>query len=141
MYDAQKKLTGSKIKSIEQQELDRIIKINLDSQDDLGYPVLLTLIIEIMGKHSNITLVDSNLKIIDSIKHVGIDIDRYRQVLPGIAYVNPPVNNKVNPLNITHEQIYNLINSNLDTSIGKFFINNFLGISKIFFKTDLRRIL
>ena len=129
-----KKLTGSKIKSIEQQELDRIVKINFDSQDELGYPVLLTLIIEIMGKHSNIILVDKDYKIIDCIKHVGIDIDRFRQVLPGNIYVNPPVNNKLNPLTTSKDQMNKLITENMDLSIGKFFINNFLGISKIFSK-------
>ncbi len=69
---------------ISQKDSERIIEISLETLNELGFTVSKKLIFEIMGKHSNIILVDMTTgKIIDSIKRVSIDVNRVRQVLPG----------------------------------------------------------
>ncbi|MDO5717944.1 MAG: NFACT RNA binding domain-containing protein, partial [Tissierellia bacterium] len=77
---------GGVIESVEQFKLDRVISINIRSMDDMGYPCKKRLIIEIMGKHSNIILVDEDDIVIDSIKKVTLDMSRVRQILPGAKY-------------------------------------------------------
>ncbi|MBQ4504927.1 MAG: NFACT family protein, partial [Firmicutes bacterium] len=77
-----KHLQGGRIASVEQKDSERIIEISVDTVNELGFTVNKKLIAEIMGKHSNIILVDLTTgKIIDSIKRVSIDINRYRQLL------------------------------------------------------------
>lgn len=91
-----KYLTASYVKEIHQKDSERIIEIVFDTLDDLGFQRPLMLIIEIMGKHSNVILVDpANMHIIDSIKRLSFDINRVRQVLPGKKYQYPPKQDKL----------------------------------------------
>ena len=91
-----KHLQGGRIIDIQQKDSERIIEISLETLNELGFSVSKKLIIEIMGKHSNIILVDiATGKIIDSIKRVSIDVNRYRQILPGMIYQYPPAQDKV----------------------------------------------
>ena len=91
-----KHLQGGRITEIRQYESERIIEIDIEAQNELGFSVSKRLIVEIMGKHSNIVLIDiSTGKIIDSIKRISIDVNRYRQLLPGITYKYPPAQDKV----------------------------------------------
>ena len=91
-----KHLQGGRITEIRQYESERIIEIDIEAQNELGFSVSKRLIVEIMGKHSNIVLIDiSTGKIIDSIKRISIDVNRYRQLLPGITYNYPPAQDKV----------------------------------------------
>ena len=90
-----KHLGSGKITAIEQIGFERIIRISVESYDELGDLTTKYLIIEIMGRHSNIILTDVNLRIIDSIKHVDITVSSVRQVLPGLTYSFPPVQDKV----------------------------------------------
>lgn len=69
---------------------DRILKIDISNLSELGDPVTRTLIIEIMGRHSNIILCAADGRIIDAARHVGQDISRVRQVMPGLPYAYPP---------------------------------------------------
>ncbi|MDD6310969.1 MAG: NFACT RNA binding domain-containing protein [Firmicutes bacterium] len=90
-----KHLSAARITSVEQHENDRIIEISMETIDELGFNLNRKLIIEIMGKHSNILLIDvQSGKIIDSIKHVSLDVNRARQILPGKAYEYPPAQDK-----------------------------------------------
>jgi predicted ribosome quality control (RQC) complex YloA/Tae2 family protein len=84
---------GAFVTSIEQVGMDRILHIGLDSSEHGK----LTLILEIMGKHSNLILVNSEAKILGAAKHVGSSISRYRQVLPGRDYIPPPGEPKIDP--------------------------------------------
>lgn len=84
---------GAFVTSIEQVGMDRILHIGLDSSEHGK----LTLILEIMGKHSNLILVNSEGKILGAAKHVGSTISRYRQVLPGRDYIPPPGDPKIDP--------------------------------------------
>ncbi|MCF6515055.1 DUF814 domain-containing protein [Lactobacillus sp. S2-2] len=105
-----KKISGSFIKEIHQVDNDRIVHIHLNSRNEIGDEEELILIIEIMARHSNIILVNKkDNSIIDSIKRIGSDQNRYRLLLPGATYINPPKQNLINPFEITDfEPIINL---------------------------------
>ncbi len=81
-----KHLQSATIKAVEQLEMDRVVRLRFTGRDEMGFPVEKTLILEIMGKHSNLILVDHTEKIIDSIKRVGFDMSRVRQIYPGLQY-------------------------------------------------------
>ena len=91
-----KHLQGGRITEVRQRGSERIIEIDIEAQNELGFSVSRRLIVEIMAKHSNIVLVDLETgKIIDSIKRISIDVNRYRQLLPGIVYRYPPEQDKI----------------------------------------------
>lgn len=99
-----KHLQGGRITDVRQYESERIIEIDIEAQNELGFDVCKRLIIEIMGKHSNIILIDiESGKIIDTIKRISIDVNRYRQLLPGIIYKYPPAQDKLPFKNIEAE--------------------------------------
>ena len=124
-----KHIQGGKISSIRQKELERIVEIYIDSYNELGYPSQKKLVIEIMGKHSNIILVDTDtLKILDCIKKISLDVNRYRQILPGKDYILPPDQGKVPPLNIDRQLFAKKINE-ANISIIKAIYQSFQGLS------------
>ncbi len=131
-----KNLQGLRISSIEQHLLDRVIIITVSGKDELGYQNYKQIVVEIMGKYSNIILLDkSSNKIIDSIKRVNSDMSRVREVLPGLIYVFPPTNNKLDPREININIFKELINSNnKNMRIDKFLYQNFLGLSPLISK-------
>lgn len=92
-----KHLAGGKILSFEFHDFERIIGMRVESANELGDVSVKTLIIEIMGRHSNIILVNSENKIIDAIKHVDSDISRVREVMPARPYQLPPAQDKTSP--------------------------------------------
>lgn len=100
-----KHLCGGKILSIEQQGLDRIIKITVRSSNELGDEVLLTLVAEIMGRYSNIILLDDKGTIIDALRRVDENSSRVRRVLPGLKYEAPPAQDKLDILTDDIEKI------------------------------------
>lgn len=91
-----KRLTGAWITSIEQENLERIVKINFSGTDELGDKRSYSLIIEIMGRYSNIIFVDEKAKIIDSMKRIDENKSQVREVLPNVTYVAPPAQDKLN---------------------------------------------
>ena len=104
-----KHLGAARIQDIHQHGCERIIEIDLETVDELGFNVNKRLICEIMGKHSNVLLVDLGTgKIIESIKHVGIDVNRARQILPGKLYEYPPAQDKIPFMEVTEDDIINL---------------------------------
>ena len=131
-----KHLTRGIILNIEQFLMDRVVFIDISSIDELGLPSEKRLIVEIMGRHSNIILIDKNSqKIIDSIKRVSLDMSRIRQVLPGIKYENPQIGNKLNPLDFNENQFNRLLDeSSPNTKIYKFFYTHYLGLSPLISK-------
>ena len=92
-----KHLTGGKISSFKQIENERIVIITFDCFNDFNEPVTKKIILEIMGKHSNIIFVDENNRIFDSIKRVNSLMSRVRLVQPGMEYTLPPSQGKKNP--------------------------------------------
>jgi len=137
-----KHLLGSRILNIRQLSTDRVIFIDFQSLDELGYDSIYTLAIEIMGKHSNITLIRQRDNIImDSIKHLTLDMNSLRSLFPGIKYINPPESNKLNPFEYTLDGINNYIISNNIAFDNNFFSNIFTGISKPLSKEMLFRLI
>ncbi|MCI7679273.1 Rqc2 family fibronectin-binding protein [Hornefia butyriciproducens] len=103
-----KHIQGGRIVAVEQKDSERILEISLETLNELGFTVARKLIIEIMGKHSNIVLVDMTTgKIIDSIKRISIDVNRARQLLPGKLYEYPPAQNKIPYKEATEEDLRN----------------------------------
>lgn len=105
-----KYLQGALIESIEQVENDRIVEITVSNKNEIGDHIQATLIIEIMGKHSNILLVDkSSHKILEVIKHVGFSQNSYRTLLPGSTYIAPPSTESLNPFTIKDEKLFEIL--------------------------------
>ncbi|BDZ30891.1 NFACT RNA binding domain-containing protein [Lactiplantibacillus sp. WILCCON 0030] len=93
-----KYLQGAIITAIDQPANDRVVHFTITTRNELGDAETLTLIIEIMARHSNVILVDNQTgKILDVIKHVGADQNRYRLLLPGATYIEPPKQDKLDP--------------------------------------------
>lgn len=91
-----KRLSGAWLTSIEQDNLERILRFNFSSTDELGDKTEYAIIIEIMGRYSNIIFVDKNNKIVDSLKRVDESKSQIREVLPGVTYAAPPAQDKMN---------------------------------------------
>lgn len=105
-----KYLQGALIESIEQVENDRIVEITVSNKNEIGDHIQATLIIEIMGKHSNILLVDkSSHKILEVIKHVGFSQNSYRTLLPGSNYIAPPSTESLNPFTVKDEKLFEIL--------------------------------
>ena len=127
-----KHLVGAMIKSIRQQELDRILFIDFDATNEIGDKVTLTLCIEIMGKYSNIILIDGDGKIIDSVKRVDFSTSAVRQILPGLNYMLPPGQSKCNLLTDDPHDAVRLIDSADDgQKLSKAVLSAVQGISPI----------
>ena len=90
-----KHIGSGKITEISQVGFERIVKIAIDSYDELGEYTTKYLYAEIMGRHSNIVLVSQEGRVIDSVKHVDETISSVREILPGGSYELPPVQNKI----------------------------------------------
>lgn len=105
-----KYLQGAVIEAIQQVENDRILEISVSNKNEIGDSVAVTLVIEIMGKHSNIILLDkSSGKIIEAIKHVGFSQNSYRTILPGSTYVAPPQTGSLNPFTVGDEKLFQIL--------------------------------
>ena len=129
-----KHLIGGRIIDIIQPQFERMIKIIIESLDELNVLKSKELIVEIMGKHSNIILVDcESNKVIDSIKRIPFDISRYRQILPGLQYSMPPSHDKMNPLEINSRESFISIIKGQDQRIPiyKAIYTSFNGISPL----------
>ena len=112
-----KYLQGALIESIEQVENDRIVEMTVSNKNEIGDHIQATLIIEIMGKHSNILLVDkSSHKILEVIKHVGFSQNSYRTLLPGSTYIAPPSTESLNPFTIKDEKLFEILQTQETTA-------------------------
>lgn len=125
-----KHIGGGKILSVTQPSLERILKIEVEHLDELGDVCRKYLIIELMGKHSNIIFTDSGDKILDSIKHISLNISSVREVLPGRPYFIPETQHKLDPLSITEAEFYEKI-CTLPQPAGKALYTGLTGISPL----------
>lgn len=131
-----KHLHGGKVVDVYQVDFERIIIVSIESYDELGNISIKDLIIEVMGKHSNIILIEKNNRnIIDSIKRIPTSISRQRQILPGLEYRYPPSQDKLNVFNIDYNTfIAQLENASKSTQVYKSLYKLFQGISPIIAK-------
>ena len=101
-----KHLSGGKLLDIKFHDYERVVTINIESVNELGDLSVKKLVVEIMGKHSNIILLNSEDKIIDSVKHIDSDISSVREVMPARLYSPPPAQDKVPPEAVAPDQIF-----------------------------------
>ncbi len=126
-----KHLTGGRIVSVRQPGFERIIEIDIDSTDELGYSTHKTIVAETMGRHSNIIFIDKPTgRIIDSIKRISLEISSVRAILPGGIYEYPPSGDKTDPLNISKEYFLERLGRiSVSVRAEKHLMNSYNGIS------------
>ena len=114
-----KHIQSGRVTEVCQAGSERIIEISIETLDEMGFNVNKKLIVEIMGKHSNIILMDAGTgKIIDSIKRVSIDQSRVRQLLPGLTYAYPPSQDKIPFREVTRENAAGFADRKIMDCIG-----------------------
>ncbi len=132
-----KHLIGGRIKAITQHNNDRIITIDIANTDEMGFDSVYMLIIEVMGRHSNISLVRKrDFKVMDCIKHITSAINSFRILLPGVEYVFPPNSNKLNPFSYKREELKRIPGKDLDEG---YYFQSFTGVSKVLSKELFHR--
>ena len=105
-----KRLVGSRVTDISQLGLDRYFEITLDGRSELGDPVTLRLCVELMDRHSNLTLVQDGA-IVDCLKRVTPDMSPVRPLLPGVAYIVPPAQDKRSPFEAEPAELESILGS------------------------------
>lgn len=125
-----KHLNNAKIIDIYQPGLERIINIKVEHYNDMGDLCYKLIIVELMGKYSNIIVTDLDGKIVDSIKHISANVSSVREVLPGRTYFIPDTTNKKNPLDVSKDVFISTI-TNSSVATSKAIYTNFTGISPI----------
>lgn len=113
---------GAMVNAVEQVGMDRVMRMRLDSSEHGE----LALILEIMGKHSNLILIDANQRILGAAKHVGSSVSRYRQVLPGRDYLPPPGADKADIRETTPALFEHLWRSRLPEQPDRAAVRNWL---------------
>lgn len=127
-----KKLQGAKLLDITQPDLERALMLKFDSVNELGDHVELTLAVEIMGRYSNIILVDENGKIIDALKRVDAEMSSERLVLPGLLYRLPPPQDKLSMLDCSEAEVLERIDAlPRDMELSKALLSVLQGISPV----------
>lgn len=125
-----KHIGSGKITRIEQSGFERIIHIYIESYDEMGYLSEKLLICELMGKHSNIILLNKDGKIIDSVYHIDFTVSSVRQILPGLIYTAPPAQGKENPLLASKDDIKAHFDSP-SLPLYRAIMDNYTGISPV----------
>ena len=125
-----KHINNGRITHISQPKLERIIQFEIEHLDELGDLCKKYLIIEIMGKHSNIIFCNSNYSIIDSIKHVSAQMSSVREVLPGRDYFIPDTMDKLNPLDVSFADFSQTLTEK-PTGLAKAIYTSFTGVSPV----------
>ncbi len=129
-----KHLEGGRIKTIAQLERERIAYIDIEARNELGDLTTRRLMIEIMGKHSNIALLDqADGVIIDATNHTPASVNRHREVLPGRRYVYPPAQAKVDPYKEDRDG-YLQRRTNDRSPLSRFLVDHYMGVSPFFGK-------
>ncbi|MFR2710294.1 MAG: NFACT family protein [Frisingicoccus sp.] len=125
-----KHISGGRIVSIVQPEMERILKFEIEHLNELGDLCTKFLIVELMGKHSNIIFCQPDGTIIDSIKHISLNISSVREVLPGRSYFIPNTMLKMNPLTIDADEFIEKVLSK-PLPVGKALYTSLTGISPV----------
>ena len=125
-----KHIENGKIVGISQPGLERIIRFDVEHLDELGDLRHKTLVVDIMGKHSNIIFCDEQSRIVDSIKHVSLQMSSVREVLPGRTYFIPVTQEKADPLELSLETFTELIGCK-STKLAKAIYTSYTGISPV----------
>lgn len=124
-----KQIMGGRVVSVSQVMGDRIIYVDLDCVDEMGDHVIRRLILEIMGRHSNLLLVSGEGRIIEAVRHVGPDMNRVRQIQPGLSYVSPPPQDKLQLHECTQASLMARLPAQGDVPLAKALQNSVMGLS------------
>lgn len=123
-------LEGAILEQIHQIDNDRVIHFTFSKRDELGDLQDIILIVELMGRHSTIVLLNKeNGKILDTIKHIGSSQNSYRSLLPGVEYIDPPKQVQQNPFLASKEKAFDLLSKTSEIN-GKYLQNQFQGLGK-----------
>ncbi|WP_077622076.1 Rqc2 family fibronectin-binding protein [Sediminibacillus massiliensis] len=134
-----KHLAGSFVEKIEQHENERIVSFHFKGKNEIGDETFKTLIIEVMGKHSNILLIDREKgHILDSIKHVPPALNRHRTIMPGHLYKLPPDQGKINPVELSAEDFVKKLDFNAGM-LDKQIVDKFMGFSPLIARDIIER--
>jgi predicted ribosome quality control (RQC) complex YloA/Tae2 family protein len=125
-----KHLSGGKVVNVQFHDYERIITLNIEATDELGDKNIKKLVTEIMGRHSNIILLNPDGKIIDAIKHVDHGMSSVREIMPARQYVPPPAQNKLIPSKIDFDEFINSV-SETDKPFDKILLSSVLGFSPV----------
>ncbi|MBQ3114905.1 MAG: NFACT family protein [Clostridia bacterium] len=125
-----KHILGGKVVDVVQPDFERIIEFHIESKDELGDVSVKKLIIEIMGRHSNIILVSSKNKVLGSIKHIDFSVSKVRQLLSGMDYEYPPSQGKLNPMEVTKDNVLKVL-IDKECLLDKLIVNSFTGIGPL----------
>ncbi|UXS28535.1 NFACT family protein [Staphylococcus delphini] len=128
-----KHLEGGRILAIRQIGNDRRIEMDVESKDEIGDTIHRTIILEIMGKHSNLILVNEERKILEGFKHLTPNTNQFRTVMPGFQYEAPPTQHKQNPYEYTGAQVLQHIDFNAG-KIDRQLLQTFEGFSPLLTK-------
>ena len=123
-----KHIGSGKILSVTQPDMERAIEFRIEHLNELGDLCYKTLVVEIMGKHSNIIFLNEERMILDSIKHISGNVSSVREVLPGRDYFLPKTQEKYNPLTITEEEFFSFV-CEKTTTLAKALYTSLTGIS------------
>ncbi len=126
-----KHLSGGKIVKIEFYNFERIISVHVEAVNEMGDTTYKKLLIEIMGKHSNIMLLNDADIIIDSIKHIDSDKSRVREVMPARPYILPPDQDKESPEEINIDILFINARKHGELRISKYLLNSIKGFSPL----------
>ncbi len=125
-----KHLTGGRLSAVEQPPAERVLEFRFDCADELGEPVQKRLIIEIMGRNSNLILCGPDGRVLDCLRRVDFEMSEKRQVLPGLFYRLPPPQEKENPAEISAERLEALLRD-ASGALDRWLSNTFAGISPL----------
>ncbi len=127
-----KHLAGGKLLDVEAVPNERIVKLTIESTNELFEITKKVLILEPMGKHSNIILTDENNRIIDAIRHIDFTLSEKRQVLPGLFYELPPAQEKIDVHSLSEEEFFAFFdNDSCEGELSKKLMDRFLGMSPL----------
>lgn len=127
-----KHLGSARLMRLEQEGMDRTLRLVFESVNELGDLVELTLVLEIMGRHSNIILVDQNGKIIDAVKRIDAEMSSVRQILPGMTYqLPPPQPDKLDLRTVSASQIVERVAASGGREVSKALLSAVQGMSPL----------
>ncbi len=127
-----KHLGGGRLSGLEQPALERVVILTIDVVDELGEPGQRRLVLECMGRHSNLILLDGQGRIIDCLRRVDLEMSEQRQVLPGLFYRLPPAQEKADPLSTGEADFRRLLSgANPEQEAASFLLDAFFGLSPL----------
>lgn len=127
-----KRLSGARLAAVRQPDLERVLFLDFDAVDEFGDETRLTLVMEVMGRYSNIVLTDSDGKVVDALRRVDAGMSSERLILPGVAYRLPPPQDKLCLLTVPVDGVVGRLRSMpVETELSKALLSSLQGVSPI----------